>query len=118
MDWKTEPEQSAHCFQLDFRKKIFRIFRIFEKTPNTKIHVTYLFHQTLFTEIRSLEKKVHDKKTFKKSIVLKLSSSISPKPSFPKTTESELLAQSRKMHFTGAPENIFLRKVDTHLKLP
>ena len=46
----------AHCFQLDIRKKIFRIFRIFEKHPKPK--ATSLIYPTkhLLTEIRSLKK--------------------------------------------------------------
>ena len=33
-------------------------------------------------------------------------------------SESELFEPYRKNHFTGAPENIFLCKVDTYLNLP
>ena len=61
---------------------------------------------------------VHDKKTFKKSIVLKLWPLISLKPAFLKTTESELFEPQRKKNFTDALENTFLRKVDKYLKPP
>ena len=92
-----------------FRKKIFRIFRIFENAYLT---------EGFFMEIRNLQKtfmvkkllkiycsqtvnfdlsqtripkhrNIHSKKHFWKGVVIKLWPSISPKPVFPKTTESE-----------------------------
>ena len=62
----------AHCFQLDIWKKIFRIFRIFKKTPNTKKYLAFLLHQTLCFGNLISRKKVNGSKTLKKSIVVKL----------------------------------------------
>ena len=58
----------AHCFQLDIWKKIFKIFRIFQKTSNAK-EVAGLFIPPN-TFLQKLD--VCGSKTFKKSIVLKL----------------------------------------------
>ena len=66
------------------------------------------------TEVRCLEKTFTIKKTFKKSIVIKLWPLISPKATFPKTTKSELFEPWGKTTFTGAAENAFLHKVDTY----
>ena len=54
------------------------------------------------------------KKLKKNRIALKLRSLISPRATFPKTTESELFESK---HFTGSLENTFFCKVDTYLKL-
>ena len=48
---------------MDIQKKIFRIFRIFGKTPNTKRYVVYLLQEA--ADIRSLEKRFMVKKLFK-----------------------------------------------------
>ena len=50
--------------------------------------------------------------------MLKLWSLISAKSALPNKTESDLFESQRESHFTGAPENTFLRKVETNPKLP
>ena len=54
---------------------------------------------------------------FWKGVVLKLSSLISPKLPFFKTTESELFEPYSRKYFIDATENTFLRKEDTYVKL-
>ena len=60
--------RQPHCFQLDIRKKIFGIFRIFEKHPITR--ATTLIYSTKhhFTEFRSLKRKFVVKK-FSKNLL-------------------------------------------------
>ena len=59
-----------------------------------------------------------NRKNYGKGVVLKLYSLISLKPALVKTANSELFEPWRKKHFTGAPQNTFLCKVDAYLKLP
>ena len=49
-------KEVAHCFQLDIRKKIFRIFSTFEKHPTPAVTLLIYSTKQLFTEIRSLKK--------------------------------------------------------------
>ena len=55
----------ACCFQLNIRKKMFGVSRIFEKHPIPKDRWHIYQTKYFFTEIRSLEKKFMLKKFFK-----------------------------------------------------
>ena len=58
-------KRSVHCFQLDIRKKIFRIFRIFKKHPIPRGRWLIYSTKYFFTEVKCLEKKFMVKKLLK-----------------------------------------------------
>ena len=98
-----------------------------QKQYSQKLEKSYLNHKVksaslVLSKIRFHRRYIQSRNFHKfffswKSVALKLWSLISPKAAFPKTKQSEIFEPKSEEHFTGAPENTFSRKVDTHLKL-